>query len=131
MTSKRHRMAVRAATAACVLGVTACGGIFEPVCTLELRSVIQLDILDSVTRAPAAADATVLLRGPFTDSLTVPGTSTSSVAHVWTDDKVKPGTYSLAVRKPGYRPWSQTGIQVEWDRCHSTTFDHATALLQP
>jgi hypothetical protein len=102
----------------------------ETMCTAELRSVIQLDILDSATGAPAAAGATVLLRGPFTDSLVIPDTSTSSLAHVWSEDRVKSGTYSLLIQKPSYRDWSQSGIRIEANSCHTTTWDHVTALLR-
>lgn len=99
-------------------------------CTDELRSVIRVDVLDSISRAPAAAGATVLLRGPVTDSVVVSDTSTSSTAYIWFEDRVKPGIYSLSIVKAGYRDWAQTGIRVEADACHTTTFDHVIALLR-
>ncbi|HVX40037.1 MAG TPA: carboxypeptidase-like regulatory domain-containing protein [Gemmatimonadaceae bacterium] len=83
-----------------------------------------------MTHAPAAAGSTVLLRGPFTDSLIVPDSSTSATAHVWFEDRVKPGTYSLLIRAPGYRDWTQTGIRIEFNSCHVTSLDHIVALLQ-
>ena len=124
-------MVFAAVTTACLALAAGCAGLFDTVCTTELRGVIQVDILDSVTRAPAAAGATVVLRGPFTDSLVVSDTSTSPVAHLWFEDHVKAGSYSLLIQKPGYRDWTQTGIQVKANSCHTTTFDHIIALLQP
>jgi len=127
---KGARAVICAVIAASLARVLGCSSLVETACTADLRSVIQLDILDSVTRAPAAAGATVLLRGPFTDSLIIPDTSTSSLAHVWFEDRVKAGTYSLLIQKPSYREWSQTGIRIEANRCHTTTRDHVTALLR-
>src|SRR5665647_1896627 len=94
---KSGRILLAGIAVGCLSLVASCMGFLESACTTELRSVIQLDVLDSVTRAPAAAGATVLLRGPFTDSLVVPDTSTSSMAQVWFEDRVKPGTYSLLI----------------------------------
>ena len=130
MRRKRGRILLAGIAVACLSLAASCIGLLESACTAELRSVIQLDVLDSVTRAPAAAGATVLLRGPFTDSLVVPDTMTSSMAQVWFEDRVKPGTYSLLIRKSGYRDWNQTGIHVEANSCHTTTFDHVVALLR-
>lgn len=129
---RKHQMTRAAAIAACLslALATSCLSLAGADCTTELRSVIQLDILDSATRAPAAAGATVLLGGPFSDSLVVSDTSTSPTAQIWYEDHIKRGTYSLRIQKPGYRDWSQTGIHVTADRCHTTTFDHIVALLR-
>jgi PEGA domain len=103
----------------------------DTVCTAELRSVLQLDALDSVTRAPAAGGATAWLRGgSLVDSVTVPDTATSSLIYEWFEDRVKAGTYTVQVQKPGYREWTQTNIRVNANACHTTTFEHLTALLQ-
>ena len=125
----RGRILLAGIAVACLSLVASCLSLLESACTAELRSVIQLDILDSVTRTPAAG-ATVLLRGPFTDSLVVPDTMTSSTAQVWFEDRVKAGNYSLMIRKSDYRDWTRTGIHVEANSCHTTTFDHVVARLQ-
>jgi len=115
---------------ACALLLARCSAPLEAVCTDELRAVIEVDILDSASRAPAASGATLWLRGPYSDSLTVPNGSTSPVAKVWFEDRVKAGTYAVEIKKVGYRDWSQSGLRIQADRCHTTTFDHITALLQ-
>lgn len=130
MPNKKRRIVRMGLMAACLLLTASCFALVSADCTSELRSVIQVDILDSMTRAPAAAGATVLLGGNFTDSVVVSDTSTSSTAHAWYEDQIKRGVYSLVIEKPGYRNWTQTGIHVEADRCHTTTFDHVIALLQ-
>jgi hypothetical protein len=113
-----------------LLVLASCRDFIASGCTAELRSVIQLDILDSTTRAPATAGAVVLLRGPFSDSLSVSDTLTAPTAHVWFEDRVTPGTYSLTIHKSGYRDWTRTDIRVEGNGCHATTFHHVVALLR-
>jgi hypothetical protein len=115
----------------CLLGVTlGCATPAETVCTAILYGVIEVDVVDSISRVPAAAGATVWLRGPYSDSLTVPDSATSSLATIWTEDHVKAGTYSVQVQKSGYHLWNRAGIRVEADRCHTTTFARLTVLLQ-
>lgn len=128
MSSRSDRMVLAAFAAAWFLLLASCTD--TTTCTAELRAVIRVDILDSVTRAPAASGATVLIRGPFWDSLVVSDTSTVPTAHVWFEDRVKRGTYSLLIQKSGYRDWTQTGLRVEANSCHTTTFDDIVALLQ-
>jgi hypothetical protein len=100
-------------------------------CGDELRSVIELSVFDSLTGAPAAGGATVLLHGTvFSDSLTLPDTLTSANAQTWWEDKVTAGTYSVQVRKPGYKLWTSSDIHVRADACHVTTNVALKALLQ-
>ena len=130
MPTRRARIALTAVISAWLVVVASCDDPLTA-CTTELRSVIQVDILDSATRSPAGASATIWLRGPFTDSVVVPDAWTSSIAHVWFEDHVKAGTYSLQIQKAGYRDWSQGDIRVRADACHTTTFSHVVALLRP
>lgn len=119
-------------TAAATLCATiaACGSA-TVACTDELRSVLQVDVIDSVTGKPAAAGSTVLLRGTKQDSITVPSSpDTVRTAHVWFEDVVKAGTYSVTVLKSGYLGWTRNGIQVTADACHVTTHEVLTAKLQ-
>ncbi len=100
-------------------------------CTDELRSAIRVDVVDSVSGTPAAAGASVWLRSvAFADSVLVPDTVRTATAQTWWEDKVTAGTYSVEVRKPGYRPWTRSHLRVEANRCHVTTFAFLTARLQ-
>jgi hypothetical protein len=114
----------------CLVG-TSCEIATATVCTDELRSVIRVDVFDSVTGAPAAAGATVLLEGTlFRDSVAVPDTATSATAHYWLEDKVKAGSYNVQVRKPGYRLWARNDVRLASDGCHVSTFEFLSARLQ-
>ena len=101
-------------------------------CTDELRPAIEVDVFDARTGGPAAAGATVLLSGSARDSVTAPSTSGALViAKVWYEDRVKAGSYSVTVRKPGYSDWTQSNIRVQSDQCHVRTFERLAARLEP
>ncbi|HTI64898.1 MAG TPA: hypothetical protein VL524_15340 [Gemmatimonadaceae bacterium] len=124
------RLPVFAAAATMSVIAAACGSA-SVACTDELRSVLQVDVVDSATGKPAAAGSTVLLQGTTRDSITVPSTpDTVRTAHVWFEDVVKAGTYSVTVLKSGYLGWMRSGIKVQADACHVTTHEVLTAKLQ-
>jgi hypothetical protein len=100
-------------------------------CSDELRSAMRVDIVDSLTGAPAAAGATVWVRGnAFLDSVHVADSATTAAAAYWMEDKVRGGTYSVEVRKAGYRVWVRESIRIDADRCHVRSFAFVTARLQ-
>ena len=121
--------------AACTLAFSDCGSPTTPsgdTCSTELRPAIEVDVFDANTGSPAAAGATVLLRGSAEDSVTAPaGSGALVIAKVWYEDRVKAGSYTVTVRKPGYADWTKSNIQVQADQCHVTTFDRLDAQLQP
>lgn len=100
-------------------------------CSDELRSAMRVDVVDSLSGAPAAAAATVWVRSStFLDSVRVPDTVASATAAYWMEDKIKGGTYSVEVDKAGYRQWLRDGIRVDADRCHVRSPAFVTARLQ-
>lgn len=104
----------------------------EITCSKELRPAIEVDVFDARTGIPAAAGATVLLSGSAQDSVTAPTSSGALViAKVWYEDRVKAGSYSVTVRKPGYSDWTQSNIHVQSDQCHVRTFERLAARLEP
>ena len=104
----------------------------EITCSNELRPAIEVDVFDARTGIPAAAGATVLLSGSARDSVTAPTSSGALViAKVWYEDRVKAGSYSVTVRKPGYSDWTQSNIQVQSDQCHVRTIERLAARLEP
>jgi len=125
------------ATALVAFGVVAasCGSPTDGsaiTCSDELRPAIEVDVFDALTGGPAAAGATVLLSGSARDSVTAPTTSGALViAKVWYEDRVKAGSYSVTVRKPGYSDWTQSNIRVQSDQCHVRTFERLAARLEP
>ncbi len=87
------------------------------VCTALFAYGITVTVVDSVTGAPAASGAVLVARdGAYTDSVPTPGSwpNTSSVAGAGE----RAGTYTVTILKPGYKPWTQTGVTVTKDECH-------------
>lgn len=126
-----HGMLQLLAACAAVAAVSCGGSGPSQVCTDELRAVIQVDVIDSITGKPAAAGTTVILSGTAQDSITVPSTAdTVLTAHIWYENIVKVGTYSVTVSKAGYIQWVRSGIRVRADACHVTTHEVLTAKLQ-
>jgi hypothetical protein len=127
--------ALAGAAGACAIVAASCGsptGGADAACSNELRPAIEVDVFDARTGIPAAAGATVLLTGSAQDSVTAPSTSGALViAKVWYEDRVKAGSYSVTVRKPGYSDWTQSNIRVQSDQCHVRTFERLAARLEP
>jgi hypothetical protein len=96
-----------------VLAVAA-NGCSELVCTTQPRPAIKAEIRDSITNAPAALGASLIVTNPAVyDSSTFPYESPI----VLSAGNATAGTYTVRVRKAGYRLWERTGIVVKGDRC--------------
>ena len=113
------------AAAACADGADGSG-----VCLTYFVPSITVFVRDSVTGAGAAPAARLVVReGSYSDSMTVPANSPDSTAITWEQDRA--GTYTVIVRKAGYKDWSQLNVRVlEVDVCHGRHVDLA-ARLQP
>ena len=104
------------------LSVAACDSYM---CDTGIFPASQVEIRDSVTNAPAAAGAIVIATsGSFTDSMSVPHDLIVGLA------QERAGTYTVRVRKAGYRLWSRSGIEVRGGECGVTTAN-VLARLQP
>jgi hypothetical protein len=94
-------------------------GCTEPgeVCTTDFVYSFSVQVLDSVTHAPVASDATLIWsQGTLRDSVIAgSGPQADSVALVGPGERA--GTFDLVVRKAGYQLWHRR-IDVERDRCH-------------
>jgi hypothetical protein len=115
------------------LAVGSCGAISDgtSACDDVAREVIQVDVYDSLSGMPAAAGATVELRGAaFSDSLTVPDTASTATAQEWFERGFSAGTYSVQVLKSGYMPWTSASLVLESNACHVFPFQHVIARLQ-
>lgn len=128
---------IRSVMSRCALIVTVAGslgacGDAGLVCTTELRSSLQVDVVDAQSGAPAAAGSIVILQGTALRDSVAAATSPPSLltAQVWWEDRVGAGTYSVTVRKPTYQDWTQSDIHIVADRCHVTSPVHITASLQ-
>ena len=65
--------------------------------------------------------------GAFSDTLVAPAAGASAYGGGVYE---RPGTYTVAVSHPDYRPWQRTGVAVSRDECHVQT-QTVTARLQP
>lgn len=88
------------------------------VCTTEFRHGISVHVTDSVTGAPAAGGAKLVVRdGTYADSMVV-SENPAYVQDWMAGAGERAGTYTVTITKPGYRPWSRAGVVVTRDECH-------------
>lgn len=77
---------------------------------------LRIEIRDARTGAPAAYDATVIVRdGSYVDTLRVaerwPPEQKTQVAVVWAAEN-RTGTYDVTITHPEYQTWHREGIRV-------------------
>jgi len=112
-------------------GLMACEDTTGLACTSEARASIIVWVRDSVSGAPIAAGATLVLQdGAFADSITAADHFPNDWALQTMNSWERPGTYSVTVRRPGYADWSASNVVVSDGRCHVQTVV-LTARLQP
>lgn len=108
--------------------ITGCDLPFTRACTTDFRYGVVVEVRDSVTGAPAAAGARLVVRDgayadtsdqlPFTEPLMLQAAGERG------------GRYDLTVQKPDYRDWTRTGVRVWEDGCHVIPV-RLEARLQP
>lgn len=96
------------------------------VCTDLFAYGLTVSVTDSSTQSAMSSGVSVVARdGSYVDSAApFPGASTFALAGE------RAGTYSVTVRKVGYKDWVKSGIQVTKDVCHVQPVG-VTARLQP
>src|SRR5690349_6358979 len=102
MLPKAHTTAIAALTA--LLG--ACSGVAPTTfCPDILRMSLSVSVFDAATGSPAATGATVIVHSAaFQDSVVLAGEVAPPLApYVVYEDRAKAGTYSVTVKKTGYR----------------------------
>lgn len=109
------------AIVAIVTGGLACGNLLSgPECAPTGALAVDIHIRDAATGLPLTGGATVILSGADHDSVLV--TSDRYVGGFVT------GTYSVTIRKTGYREFTQNGIVVGRGRCDIKTVSLSVAL---
>ena len=93
------------------VAANACGDL---VCTAQPRPAIKAEIRDSITNAPAALGASLIVTNQAVYDSTMFSYESS---YALSAGNATAGTYTVRVRKSGYRLWEQTGIVVHGDRC--------------
>ena len=95
-------------------------------CTIQAVAALDVDAIDSATSAPATKGASIVARSAtYADSTqgAAPDDQPFGLAYE------KAGTYTVTVTKPGYKPWSRSGIVAGRDECHVIP-QRVTAKLQ-
>ena len=95
-------------------------------CTMQAVAALNVDAIDSATGAPATKGSSVVARSAtYADSTQAPAPNDQFVSLAYE----KAGTYTVTVTKPGYKPWSKSGVVVGRDECHVLP-ERVTAKLQ-
>jgi hypothetical protein len=89
-------------------------------CPEIARASIAVTVEDSITAAPIAAGATLIIRdGAFVDSASYPVGQLN--ANEWAlatpNSFERPGTYDVTVRRDGYLQWDREDVEVRMTDC--------------
>ena len=117
--------------ASLVLAAASCEYIGGP-CTLEARAAIVVEIRHAFTGAPLADSAEVrVTEGSFLELLELCGVTGTLELVRRCGVYERTGTYEILVTRPGFEPWSRSGIPVMRDACHVRTATLGAALMPP
>lgn len=121
------------AVSTAVLALSACEQISEPVpCPAYIPPSVLVTVRDSVTSANLTAGSTLVLRDAagVADSVSVPAPPPPATIEAYGLGQGGTGTFSLTVRRAGYREWAKSGIKVKEGQCGAETVN-VEARLQP
>ncbi len=100
-------------------------------CTANFVFGLEVAVQDSSTGAPAASGAQLIAQdGAWADTVAFPSNRPDLDAQPLVSAGERPGTYTVTVRKAGFRDWQRSGVVVTADECHVHPVD-LTARLQP
>ena len=108
----------------------ACG---DKVCILIPAPTIQVDIRDSVTGAPAAYGASLIIEAPgvYDSSFVGPRPDSLTIGFVQSAPIRATNDFVVRVRRAGYKLWQQTGVHVDVSaECGTGATRAYTARLQ-
>ena len=115
----------------------ACGTVLPEVlsCPDVNSPAVEVQVRDARTGAPAAHSVLATAQdGRYTDTLRHSGwsgpASDSTTALVVNGAIERPGTYTVRISKPGYRPWERTEVRARKGGCGVLT-ERLEALLEP
>jgi hypothetical protein len=94
----------------------------EVMCTGEMRPGILVAVRDSLTDAPLAPGAELIVRdGTYADTTAFPPNEPAAETQRLAAAYERAGTYTVTVRKAGFVDWVRTGVVVTADECHVQT----------
>ena len=95
------------------LGALAMGSCSNPTACAGLGAYgLEITVVDSLTGAPAAADASLLTYDLLRGGVRVDSVAGQSDSDVLRGADDRQGQYSVVVRKAGYRDWSKADVTV-------------------
>jgi hypothetical protein len=103
-----------------VLAASACHSAppTDPIfCTAIFKFGLSVTVVDSVTGVSPASASFVARSGAFVDSIGPLGVIIPPDLTFYSAGE-RAGVYDLVVHSPGYRDWTQTGVQVTSNVCH-------------
>ncbi|HEX6368645.1 MAG TPA: carboxypeptidase-like regulatory domain-containing protein [Longimicrobium sp.] len=108
------------------LPLAGCEGDSPTTCPDIVPPMMLIQVQDASTGQPAAEGAGGSIgEGAFTSPL-----RRYDADRLAPEAVGRPGTYTVVVQKPGFQPWTRTGVQVDVDACGAKTV-HLEAFLLP
>jgi hypothetical protein len=129
--SRSRRLVTAVAIVTLTAGLAGCDLLLDARdCPTIVLPAVSVRIEDSVTGAPAAAGARLVVRdGSYADSSSIPEGQADRDAEPIMAALERAGTYVVTVSKAGYRDWTRSGVRVAKDECNVRTAN-LTARLQ-
>lgn len=128
---RRGTMGRRAVAALLVCGATfGCAG---DTCLTLPDPVIQVDVRDSITDAPAAVGASLIVTGGgvYDSTFVGPRADSLAVTSIRSAPPRRAGAYTVRVRRDGYQLWQRAGVQIEGSGCAGALSVTLPVRLQP
>ena len=108
-------------------------GCADKVCLTLPDPTVQADIRDSITAAPAAFQASLIVtgNGVYDSTFVGPRPDSLAVSIIESAAPGRTGDYTVRVRRAGYRLWQQTAVHVEGGGCAGALSVALSVRLQP
>ena len=113
------------------LAIDGCGFISAPNCTANFAPAVTVVVQDSASGSKIGSGAQLIVcDGTYADSMSNPANRPDLDVYSLSAAGERAGSYTVTVRKSGYREWIRSNVVVTKGVCHVTTVS-LTALLQP
>lgn len=130
-TRRRGTMKYRSVALLLISGATI--GCADDICLTLPDPVIQVDVRDSITSAPAAYQASLIITGGgvYDSTYVGPRADSLSVTSIRSAPPRRTTAYTVRVRRDGYQLWQRTGVQIEESGCEGARSVTLSVRLQP
>lgn len=131
--ASRRRGTLRYQSIALLLISGATLGCAGDICLTLPDPVIQVDVRDSITSAPAAYQASLIITGGgvYDSTYVGPRADSLSVTSIRSAPARRTAAYTVRVRRDGYQLWQRTGVQIAGNGCEGALSVTLSVRLQP